>query len=73
MRDPLFVLTLGRYLLFGSYVTITWGCGFVGALQDIEGGVSLHQEVANCLLFIIISGFLSLLVLELLECLPIQG
>ena len=45
----------------------------MGALRNVDGGVSLPQEVANCLLFILVAGFLSLLILQLLNTLPTQG
>ena len=45
----------------------------MGALRNVDGGVSLPQEVTNCLLFILVAGFLSLLILQLLNTLPTQG
>jgi hypothetical protein len=64
------LVTLGCSLLHGTH---TWGTDFMGALRNVDGGVSLPQEVANCLLFILVAGFLSLLILQLLHTLPTQG
>jgi hypothetical protein len=64
------LVTLGCSLLHGTH---TWRSDFIGALRNVEGGVSMPQEVTNCLLFILVAGFLSLLILQLLNTLPTQG